>query len=424
LRILSARHGALPVVTVAAAIDAGVIREDAMHAGLAWLTAATLDTGAGGLTGDAFAWELERLGADLEADAHWDTLIVRLTVPSERLEPALRLFAELLRRPTFPRGEVERLREEQRAEILQRAKDPRALASDGIAQYVYGQQSAYGRPLVGLASSLRTLTRDAVVNFHRLHFTPEQTTLVIVGDVDASRVHAALEPLFRDWSGPASPPSPVSASHANVNGRAIHLIDRPEAVQSEIRVSHVGVHRKHPDYFAIQVMSTILGGAFTSRLNLNLREKHGFTYGVRCSYAFRRFPGPFLISTAVANDVTARAIEEILKEINLLRDVGASVDEVANARAYLAGVLPLELETTDQVAVRLADLAVYDLPIDYFSNYRQSIAAVSKQEVDRAAREHLDPERFAIVVVGHGSEIAEPLATLGVGAVHRHPAPE
>ncbi|MGH7502920.1 MAG: M16 family metallopeptidase [Longimicrobiales bacterium] len=423
IEILSARHGVLPVVTVAAAIDAGVIREDAAHAGLAWLTAATLDTGAGALSGDALAYELESLGAELETEATWDTLLVRMTVPSERFEPALRLLAELLRRPTFPTAEVERLREEQRAEILQRAKEPRALGNDMIARFVYGKESSYGRPLVGLAPSLIGLGRIEVADFHAMYFTPQRTDLIVVGDIDAARARAAIEPLFADWTGTKVTAEPASAAR-QTDRRVIHLVHRAEAVQSEIRVSHVGVDRKHPDYFAIRVMNTILGGAFTSRLNLNLREKHGFTYGVRSSYAFRRFPGPFLISTAVSNDVTARAIEEILKEVDRLRTDGVSGDEVDNARDYLAGILPLEIETTDQVAVRLADLAVYGLPIDYFSHYRTSIAHVSREAVDRAARDHLDPERFTIVVVGNSTEIADPLAGLGFGEVERHDEPE
>lgn len=420
--ILTARHGAIPVVTVAAAIDAGVIRENPAQAGLAWLTAATLDTGAGGLSGDALAWEFERLGAELDADAQWDTLLVHMTVPGERLEPALRLFAELIRRPTFPDNEVERLREEQRAEILQRAKEPRALGNDMIAQFVYGQDFAYGRPLVGLASPLRSIQRNDVAAYHARHFVPHKTDIIVVGDVDRDRARAAIEPLFSDWIGAQSGEEPADIRPGG-KGRIVHIVDRPEAVQSEIRVSHVGVHRKHPDYFAIRVMNTILGGAFTSRLNLNLREKHGFTYGVRSSYAFRRYPGPFLISTAVANDVTARAIEEIFKEVELLRDAGASEEEVANARDYLAGILPLELETTEQVAVRLADLAVYNLPVDYFSDYRQSIAAVSKEEVDRAAREHLNPDRFTLAIVGSGDAIIDAIGSLDIGSIERHTAP-
>jgi zinc protease len=423
LNILTARHGRIPVVTVAAAIDAGLIREDAARAGLAWLTAATLDTGAGKLAGDALAWEFEKLGAELDADVQWDAMLVRMTVPSERLEPALALFAELLRRPTFPENEVERLRGEQRAEILQRAKEPRALANDAIARFVFGNESAYGRPMVGLETSIRSLQREAVLEYHSQHFVPACTDLILVGDIDADRARTAIEPLFGDWAGPTKTPPPPEYVPPE-NGRAVHVIDRAEAVQSEIRVSHVGVHRTHPDYFAIRVMNTILGGAFTSRLNLNLREKHGFTYGVRSSYSFRRYPGPFLIATAVANDVTARAVEEILTEVELLREAGATIDEASNARDYLAGILPLELETTEQVAVRLADLVVYDLPLDYFADYRQSIAAVTKEEVDRAAREHLDPSKFALAIVGSGDAIIDPFAALNAGEVHRHVAPE
>ena len=180
----------------------------------------------------------------------------------------------------------------------------------------------------------------------------------------------------------------------------------------------VGLERSHRDYFPVQVMNSLLGGAFTSRLNMSLRERHGFTYGVRSGFGFRRRPGPFIIQTAVATDVTTRAIEETLREVHRLRDEAAPADEVAAARDYLAGTLPLELQTTEQLAARLADLVIYDLPDDYFDRYRERILAVTPAEVQRVAREHLRPERLAIVVVGDAEAIVPALETLGVGPVH------
>jgi zinc protease len=181
-----------------------------------------------------------------------------------------------------------------------------------------------------------------------------------------------------------------------------------------------GIERTHPDYFALQVMNSLLGGAFTSRLNLSLREKHGFTYGVRSGFAFRRMPGPFSISTAVGTEVTAPAVREIVREVDLLRESGAQEEEVERARDYLSGILPLEWQTTDQLAERLADIAIFGLPDDYFRNYRARIAAVTKDDVDRVAREYLDPTHQAIVVIGSAATIADPLRALERGAVEIH----
>jgi zinc protease len=421
--VLAARHGAVPIATVVVVLDAGTVREPAESAGLAWLTAAALDTGAGHRSGEELAWEFERLGAELDADAGYDAMFVRLTVPVARLEPALALLADVVRRPSFPDDEVRRLRGEQLAEILQRAKEPRAHANDLIVRFVYGESSPYGRPLVGLSARVRTLGRDNVAAFHAARFQPGSSTLIVVGNVGAERALDLLDPLFGDWPD-AAVPTPAASLSSVREASAIHLVERTDAVQSEIRIAHIGVERRHRDYFALRVMNTLLGGAFTSRLNLNLRERHGFTYGVRSAFAFRRTPGPFVIQTAVATDVTARAIEEILREVARLRDEGAGEEEVANARDYLVGLMPLELETTEQVAIRLADLAVYDLPADYFQHYRASTAAVTPADVNRVAREHLHNDRFTTVVLGNVAEIGDSLASLNAGPVHVHTAAE
>jgi predicted Zn-dependent peptidase len=203
----------------------------------------------------------------------------------------------------------------------------------------------------------------------------------------------------------------------------MHIVNRPGAVQSEIRVAHVGVDRRHPDYFALRVMNSVLGGAFTSRLNLSLREKHGFTYGVRSGFAFRRAPGPFVIQTAVATEVTTRAVQEIVKEIRLMHDEAATDIEVDDARDYLAGIVPLEFQTTEQVSARFADLALHDLPDHYYSHYRDGFEAVTTAEVARAARTHLKPDALTVCIAGDASAIRDELAATGLGEVSIHEVP-
>jgi zinc protease len=416
LAVLAARHGRLPLVTVGLVVDAGAAGDPERKAGLAHLTANALETGTRTRTAEQVAWEFEHLGTEFVAEASWDATVLRLTVPRERLEPALALFADVVRHPVFPEEQVDRLREEQLAELLQRRKEPRALANDMAAHFIFAPDVPYARPLIGTTASVSGLGREDVEAFYRAHYLPNASGLLLVGDIDADTALALADRHFGDW--PAGQPT-VSEFEVipGVDTTTVFIVDRPGSVQSEIRIGDVGVARQHADYFPLLVMNTILGGAFTSRLNLSLRERHGFTYGAHSGFAFRRRPGPFIVEAAVASEVTARAVQEALREIRLLRDEGATAEEVAAARDYLSGILPLRLQTTDQLTARLADLLIYGLPDDYFERYRERIAAVTPEDVHRVAREHLRIDRLTIVVVGDAGAIAKELEALGVGPV-------
>lgn len=419
LALLTARHGQFPLVTAVLVLDAGAAGEPADKAGLAHLTANALEAGTRSRSGEELAWALERLGVEFTAEASWDAVSLAITVPRQRLEPALELFAEIVRQPAFPEDEIARLRDEQLASILQRQKEPRALANDMAARFIFDPDVPYARPLIGLQTSVAGLTRDDVDAYYRANFQPAGGTLIMVGDIDPDAAAALAERHFGDWA--AAPRRAVDFHvRRRVEKTTIFVVDRPDAVQSEIRIGDVGVPRHHEDYFPLLVMNCILGGAFTSRLNLSLRERHGFTYGARSGFAFRRQPGPFIIQVAVATDVTAPAVREALREVNALREHGATPDEVSAARDYLAGILPLELQTTEQLAARLADLAVFSLPDDYFQHYPARIAAVDADDVRRVANEHLRPDRLAIVVVGDSQRVAPELEALGLGPVEVH----
>lgn len=423
LAVLAARHGDLPLVTAELVIDAGAAGDPPRKAGLAHLVMNALETGAGERSGDQIARELEHLGVELEAEATWDALSIRITVPRQRLEPALELFAEIVRHPTFPAAEVERLRDEQLATILQRRKDPRALANDMAAHFIFDPDVPYARPLIGTTAAVEGLTRDDLEAFHRTHFLPNASTLIMTGEIDAETATALADQYFGEWPG-GQPVTPEFEVIPGVDTSTIFVVDRPGSVQSEIRIGDVGVARSHEDYFPILVMNTLLGGAFTSRLNMSLRERHGFTYGAHSGFIFRRRPGPFLIQTAVGTEVTAPAVREAFREIAALRDNGATEEEVASARDYLRGILPLRLQTTDQLAARIADLVIFGLPDDYFEHYRDEIAAVTPADVHRVAREHLRIDRLAVIVVGDAGEIAEPLGELGIAKVEIHEVEE
>lgn len=423
LAVYVTRQGPVPIVTVDVVIDAASVRESPEHAGLGHLTMNALEGGAAGRGGAELAWAFEREGVELGIVAGWDDSHVIATLPRPRLEAALPLLRDVVCEPTFPAAEVERLRGEQIAEILQRRQEPRSLANDFIVRLLFGDDVAYGRHPVGLRSRVEPLGREDTITHHAAWFAPRGTALVFAGDIDLQTAARLAESHFGGWTGAGPAAGPEERAHRSAPA-GIHIVDRPGSVQSEIRIGHVGVSRLHPDYFALRVMNTLFGGAFTSRLNLNLREKHGFTYGVRSGYAFRRRPGPFVIQTAVASEVTMRAVEEILTEARMLRAAGARPEEVRNATDYLAGVFPLELQTSRQMAARVTELFTYGLPTDWLAGYRDRIAAVSVDDVQRVARAHVDPDHFVIGIIGDAASIRTPLEALGAGPVTVHELPE
>jgi len=416
LTVLHARHGVVPLVTVRAVLDAGATVEAPAQAGLAWLTAKSLEGGTARRSGEELAWELERLGAELTTWITWDSLNVALSTRADRLDEALALLAEIVREPAFPEREVTRMRDEQCAEILRRATEPRALADDAATRFIYAADATYARSLIGTTNALRTFTRDDVVRFHERWFTPAGAAIVIVGAVDAAEAERQARVAFGDWEGGAQPVP--SATTAPLTGSTtVFVVDRPSAVQTELRIGHVGVARDHEDYFPLLVFNALFSGAFTSRLNLSLREKHGFTYGVRSTFAFRRGAGPFVIQAAVASDVTARAITETLREIRELQQNGVTDEDVKAARDYVAGTLPLEMQTTDQLAAKLAELHVYRLPLDHFETHRARVRAVTRADVERVGRSHVRSSELAVVVVGNRAAVEDELRALAIGDV-------
>ncbi len=417
--LLVARHGDMPVVTAEVVVEGGAAAEPPELAGIARLTSDALEAGTRDHDVEALAWELESLGVQLETSAGWDAASVGITVPADRLDPALALLAEIVRSPAFPADQIDRLRDEQLAEILQRRKEPRALAADAAARFIFHRDVPYARPLTGAEATLQGVGPEELRAFHAAQYRGGSAAVIMTGAVDPASARELAVRHFGDWTGEAVEP-PTFDVRPNVDRTTVFLVHRPGSVQSEIRMGHVGVDRHHEDYFPLVVMNTILGGAFTSRLNMSLRERHGFTYGARSGFAFRRRPGPFTVDVAVASDVTALALREALREIEALRADGPTDREMDSARDYLRGVLPLTLQTTAQVSSRLAELVVFDLPDDYFDHYRERIAAVSSDDVRRVATEAVRPDRLAIVVVGDADQIRAPIEELGLGEIQVH----
>jgi predicted Zn-dependent peptidase len=414
LRLVVAPVRKLPVVSVAAVVDAGAAADPEGEDGLAVLTARAITEGAGDLDPVAFVERVERLGATIDAGADWDAAIVSMTTLAHRVEEAFALFADVLTRPAFPEREVERLKGERLAELLHLETEPRGLAEDAFVRAVYSASSRFSRPEGGDKRAVAALDTAAVRRFHAARYRPAATTLVVAGDIDADTAEALAVRTLGAWAGEA-PPAVALNDRPAADTRRTVLVAKPDAAQSELRIGHVGVPRTHPDYFPLVVMNAILGGLFNSRVNLNLREVHGYTYGAHSGFDWRVAAGPFVVSSAVKSDVTDAAVREVLKELERMRDEPVDDGELSLATSYLDGVFPIRYESTSSIASALANLVIYGLPEDYFDRYREQVRAVTAADVQRVAREQLRPDELQVVVVGDPTLVREPLAALGVG---------
>ncbi len=406
----------LPVATALLVLPAGEDTLPEEHAGLAVLAGDALEGGTHHRSGVEMAEALETIGADLDASTGWNATTVSLSCLADHLDRGLTLLGEMVLDAAFPEEEVTRVRGQQLARIQQRAMDPGALASDRAAAEIYAPGEPYGRPILGSLESISGVTPAALRGFAESYYRPAGGGLVVAGDVDPAEVEAMALRVFGAWTGAPPSRSIPNGAHRSA-ARRVTVVDRPGSVQSELRLGHPGAPRTVAGYEALVVTTAILGGTFSSRLNLNLREKHGFTYGVRCRIGYRRGPGPLSVATAVDTAVTARAVAETIREMDRYVREGPTEDEVASARDYLAGIFPLRLETTGQVAARVAELRVYGLPEDTWAGYRDRIRGVTRQAAAEAARTHIRPEELAITVVGDADSVVPELEGLDLGPV-------
>ena len=410
----------LPVVSTTLFFRAGEGQLVESRAGLAVLTGDALEGGTRKRSGTELAEVFERIGARLGVLTGWEGTSVSMSCLADRLEEALGLLAEAVLEPAFPEAEVDRAREQRLAAIRQRAMDPSALASMEADRRYFAAGIPYARPQDGTEASIATVKRGLLSDFADACYRPLGGGLIVAGDLDPDEIETIANHLLEAWAG-GPPPAEEFRVDPGTRERRVWVAHREGSVQSEVRVGHVGADRATPDYFPLSVANVLFGGSFTSRLNLNLREKNGFTYGVRSRFAFRSRPGPFSVSTSVGTDVTAPAVREIVRELEQLVEGGPTDDEVAAARDYGAGVFGLQLETAGQIASRISHLVVYGLADDYYHTYRDRLREVTTDEVAAAVTAHIRPDEVQVVVVGDAEEIVAPLEALDLGPVEVAP---
>jgi zinc protease len=412
LRILVAENHNAPLVSLRALVRSGADHDTVQTAGLASTVAEMLDEGAGSRDAIQLAEEVGLLGASLATGADWDATYVSLDVLARNAAPSTEIFGDVTARPTLPADGLERVRAERLNEIIQQRNEPAAIAGKRFANLLYGT-GVYGNSVVGNAETVARLTIEDVQRFYREHYIPNHSSVVVSGDLDAQQAIDLVTRALGEWQRGPEPPRPVLDARPIETSR-IYVVDRPQAVQSEIRVGHIGVPRSCEDYFPLSVMNAIFGGVFNSRINLNLRERHGYTYGARSQFAWRRQAGPFVVAAPVRNEVTRESVEEMLSELRRIRTGDIEDRELDDTKSYLMGVFPATVQTASDIASRLVDMELYGLPEDYFDRYRENIAAVTKDEITRVANKYLDPDRVLIVIVGSAKDIRVPLGGLGL----------
>ena len=408
----------VPVAQVNLVVMGGTAADPPGKFGIASLTAAMLEQGAGSRSALELADAIDYLGADISAGAATDSMTVRLHVPAARLADALPLMADVALRPTFPKDELERQRQQRLTSIIQARDDPATIASIGFSRVLYGRGHRYGTPGFGTAETLKAFTVDDLRSFYQSVFQLRYATIIAVGDIKPDTLLPMLESNFGSVRGSTGGDggSVAQPTVEQRSTREVIVIDKPGAPQTQIRIGWIGVPRSTPDYFPILVMNTILGGSFSSRLNMNLREKHGYTYGASSSFDMRALAGPFSAGAGVQTDKTGEALKEFFNELEaILKPVPA--DELARAKNYVALRFPSGFETTGDVSRRLEDALVYKLPDDYFSKYVSNIQAVTAADVQRVAQKYIQPNHFAVVVVGDHQQIEPQIRPLNLGNV-------
>jgi predicted Zn-dependent peptidase len=376
-----------------------------------------LPHGAGSRSALDIADAIDFLGADLTTGSGADASAVRLHVPVQRLDEALAVMADVALRPTFPSDELERLRKQRLTDLIQARDDPETIAQLAFSRVVFGPSHRFGTAFMGTAATIKAFTTADLRAFYQSTYRPDNAVLMVVGDVTPAKTLPLLESKFGSWKRVDSPKTRVVHSPASPpTKRDVYLIDKPGAPQSQIRIGAIGVSRTNPDYFAIQVMNTVLGGSFSSRLNLNLREKQGFAYNASSAFDMRREPGPVFAYAGVQTDKTADALREFFNELEAIgKPVGPY--ELTKGKNYLALGFPSEFESIADLSAHVEELVVYTLADDYFERYISRVQAVTAADVGRAAGTFIQPQRFAVVVAGDRAAIEASIRALGLGAV-------
>jgi zinc protease len=412
----------LPVVSMAVVLPAGGALDPADMPGLAYMTTGLLDEGTATRSSQQLAAELEHLGTRLSTRAERELSEVSSHALTATWARVLELVGDVTQRPSFPEAEVTRIKKQHLTDLARMKDDPTSIADRLFPGLLFGPASPYGHPMSGTERSVAIMERRHLAGYYEAYTDPRRSTLLVVGDVSANEALERAEPVFGGWRALAAAPQsnggerlPDPSAHATT----LYLVDKPGAAQTVIRAGHVGVPRRHQDYEALTLMNYVFGGHFGARLNANLRQDKGYSYGYRSFIAWMRDTGYLAAGGAVQTAVTKEAVEETLKEFRDIRGRRAvSAPELEDAKAGLLRSIPQTFETTEHLLDRLMQIVQYGLPDDYFASFTQRFEAVRLEDVHRVTQERLLPDHLAVLLVGDRAVIEPRVRELGLPITH------
>lgn len=415
LRLVIVEQHELPIVDVSLVVRTGSEADPVGKAGLATLTANLLDEGAGARDALGIAEQIGYLAVRLGTGATFEQSFVNLHTTRATLDSALSLMADVVVRPAFAEKEFSRLKNDRLTSLLQEVDRAPAMADRAFAAIVFGENHPYGRSTSGTREEAETLTRDDALRFWNTWYRPNNATVVIVGDLTTSDAIARATSAFGAWSRGELPtlakrtPLPATAT-------TVYIVDKPAAPQTSFRIGGIGVARSTKDYYPLMVMNTALGASFTSRLNQNLRETKGYTYGAGSGFAMRREPGAFTARAEIVAAKTDSALVEFMKELNGIRKPMPAA-ELAKTKRYLQLGYAEGFESTSDIAGQIASLIPTGVPLAALGTFNSGIGTVTGADVQRVARQYIDPTKLTIVVAGDRASIESSLKALKIAPV-------
>jgi zinc protease len=413
LRVIHHHNPTLPLVAAELVVKSGSDANPDNEPGMAGFTAQMLQEGTATRSAPRIADEIAQLGAFLGTGSSTDASTVSLLSLRANFAQALDVLADVALHPAFPTAEVERQRAARIGALAQQRDDPAQVASVAAAGALYGARHPYGYGQLGTEQAIRAATRDDLYQFWRRHYVPANAALIVSGDITLDELRGLAESRFGGW--PRVLPSPVLPDDAEGAKARLVMVDKPGAPQTALRVTQLAANRKTPDYPAMQVMNAALGGLFSSRINLNLREEKGYSYGVFSAFRYDRTPGPFIIAGSVRTDVTGASIAEIFKEVRGIRATPLPATELAGARDSQVYSLPGQFETNSTIGASLAETYIFDLPADYWRGLPDQFRRVTAAQVQAAANKYLAPEKMKVIAVGDKAAVLPQLKDLGLG---------
>ena len=421
LKVLYLQRPNLPIVSAQLVVDAGLAAGDPSLPGVSDFTAAMLEEGTTSRSSQQLSDELEHLGAGYAALTRRDTTSLEIDALARNFSDALALLADIAQHPTFPADEIERQRKSRLSTIAESREQARALADVALARALYGPAHPYGSSAVGTEASVNRIGEADLRSLWQRYFRPDNAALIVVGAIDAASLKTLVEKQWGDWKPASAATANATAAKPMTATARVIIVDKPDSPQTELRIGRIGTVRTTPDFAALQVLNEAFGGAYTSRLNLDLREDKGYTYGVASRFNYGRMPAPFVIRTAVRSDVSAPAVKEVFSELKRVTAAPLAADELKRARGSLTQSLPGLFETNEATVGSFGDLFAYGLPLDYYRKLPAEFNAVRAPTLEALARRYLDPTGMVVIAVGDRKNLETTLQPLGLGPLEVWP---